>query len=142
MKSFYLPIAMIIFGGLVYQVSQKAIPKTAFPLHAIIIAYLAGIVLCAIFALFYSTESSFLNSFKESNWAVFGVGIGAAFIEIGFLLAYRVGWNISNTSIIISIAVAVLLIPIGIFFFKEKLSFSQGIGLALCIIGLILVVRK
>lgn len=133
---------MIIFGGLLYQVSQKSVPQTANPLHAIIIAYLAGIVLCALFALFYATESSFLHSFKASNWAVYTVGIGAAFIEIGFLLAYRSGWNLSSTSVLVSIAIAVLLIPIGIIFFKEKVTASQSIGIALCIIGLVLLARK
>lgn len=142
MKSIYLPIAMIIFGGLLYQVSQKTIPKTANPLHVIIIAYLAGIFLCALFALFYATETSFLNSFKASNWAVYTVGIGAAFIEIGFLLAYRIGWNLSSTSVLVNIAIAVLLIPVGIIFFKEKVTASQSIGIALCIIGLVLIARK
>lgn len=142
MKSFYLPIVMIIFGGLLYQVSQKTIPKAANPLHAIIIAYFAGIVICALFALFYSTETSFLNSFKESNWAIYTVGIGAAFIEIGFLLAYRIGWNLSSTSVVVNIAIAVLLIPIGIIVFKERLTASQSIGIALCILGLFLIARK
>jgi drug/metabolite transporter (DMT)-like permease len=142
MRSVYLPIAMIIFGGLLYQVAQKAIPKTAFPLHAIIIAYLAGILVCALFTLFFSSESSFFNSLKESNWAIFTVGIGAAFIEIGFLLAYRIGWNLASTSVLVNIAIAVLLIPIGLILFKEKLSVSQSFGIALCIIGLLLIARK
>jgi uncharacterized membrane protein YdcZ (DUF606 family) len=142
MKSVYLPIAMIIFGGLLYQVSQKSIPQTASPLHAIIIAYLAGILFCGLFAFFYAAEKSFFDSFKESNWAVFTVGIGAAFIEIGFLLAYRVGWNLSSTSVLVNIVIAVLLIPIGIFFFKEKLSLSQGAGILLCVAGLLLIARK
>lgn len=142
MKSLYLPIAMIIFGGLLYQVSQKSIPETAAPLHAIIIAYLAGIAFCGLFALYYVAEKSFLDSFKETNWAVFTVGIGAAFIEIGFLLAYRAGWNLSSTSVLVNIAIAVLLIPIGLIFFKEKLSLSQGLGILLCVVGLLLVARK
>jgi uncharacterized membrane protein YdcZ (DUF606 family) len=142
MQSSYLPIVMIIFGGLLYQVSQKSIPHTASPLHAIIIAYLAGIVFCALFAVFYTTEKSFFDSFKESNWAIFTVGIGAAFIEIGFLLAYRAGWNLSTTSLLVNIAIAVLLIPVGIILFKEKLSVSQSLGILLCIAGLFLIVRK
>jgi uncharacterized membrane protein YdcZ (DUF606 family) len=142
MKSFYLPIVMIIFGGLLYQVSQKSISHTANPLHAIIIAYLAGIVFCTLFAFFYTTEKSFFDSFRESNWAIFTVGIGAAFIEIGFLLAYRAGWNLSSTSVLVNIAIAVLLIPIGMIVFKEKLSVSQGLGIILCVAGLFLIARK
>jgi uncharacterized membrane protein len=142
MKSVYLPIAMILFGGVLYQVSQKAISKEVFPIHAIIIAYLAGIIVCALFAFFVSTDSSFGQAIKESNWAVYTVGIGAAFIEIGFLLAYRMGWNLSSTSLMVNIAIAILLIPVGIVLFKENLSVSQSVGIALCIIGLILLARK
>lgn len=142
MKSFYLPIAMTIFGGILYHVSQKSIPQTANPLHVLIIAYLTGIAQLAIFAFFYSTEKSFVSSFKESNWAVYVVGIGAAFIEIGFLLAYRFGWDISKANVIANIGMAVLLIPIGIVLFKERISITQAVGIALCLIGLILVARK
>lgn len=142
MKSAYLPIAMIIFGGVLYQISQKSVPHTASPLHAIIIAYLAGIAFCVFFAFFYTTEKSFFESLKETNWAIFTVGIGAAFIEIGFLLAYRSGWNISSTSVLVNIAIAVVLIPIGLILFKEKVSLSQSLGILLCIAGLFLIVRK
>lgn len=142
MNSAYLPIAMIIFGGVLYQVSQKSIPQTASPLHAIIIAYLAGILFCGLFAFFYTAEKTFIDSFKESNWAVYTVGIGAAFIEIGFLLAYRAGWNLSSTSVLVNIAIAVLLIPIGILVFRERLSLPQGIGILLCVAGLVLLARK
>ncbi len=142
MKSLYLPIAMTVFGGVLYHVSQKSLPKTANPLHILIIAYLSGIVLLAISAFFYTTEKSFLGSVKEANWAVVVVGIGAAFIEVGFLLAYRYGWDISKANVISNIGMAVLLIPIGIFLFKEKISMMQALGVALCIIGLILLTRK
>jgi uncharacterized membrane protein YdcZ (DUF606 family) len=142
MKSFYFPLAMTIFGGVLYHLSQKSIPKTANPLHTLIIAYATGIILLSVFSLFYATENSFLHSFKESNWAVYSVGIGAAFIEIGFLLAYRIGWDISKANVIANIAMAVLLIPIGIILFKEKISISQAIGIGLCMAGLFLVARK
>ena len=85
MKSAYQPIAMIIFGGVLYQISQKSVPHTASPLHAIIIAYLAGIAFCVFFAFFYTTEKSFFESFKETNWAIFTVGIGAALLRMALL---------------------------------------------------------
>jgi uncharacterized membrane protein YdcZ (DUF606 family) len=142
MKTFYLPIAMTVFGGVLYHVSQKSLPKTAHPLHILIIAYLAGIVLLAIASFFYATEKSFLSSVNEANWAVVAVGLGAACIEIGFLLAYRFGWDISIANVVSNIGMAVLLIPIGIFLFKEKISLTQTLGIALCIMGLILLTRK
>jgi len=142
MKSFYLPIALAVSGGLLYHFSQKSIPKTANPLFALMLAYVVSIIACLICAAFYSADKSFLSTVKESNWAVAGVGIGAAAIEVGFLLAYRIGWNISVAAMTMSIAVTVLLIPIGVVVFKERLSVWNVLGIALCVLGLVLVSQK
>ncbi|AST56348.1 membrane protein [Thermoanaerobacterium thermosaccharolyticum] len=38
---------------------------------------------------------------------------------MGFLLAYRVGWDISLGAIVSDVSVTLLLIPIGVIFFKK-----------------------
>ena len=122
MKSLYLPILMTIAGGVMYHVSQKAIPQTVHPFVAVIVAYSVGILVCVAGLFLDPAGRSFLASVKNSNWAVIGVGVSAAVIEIGFLLTYRVGWNINSASVVCNIAVALLLIPIGLLAFKEHLS--------------------
>jgi drug/metabolite transporter (DMT)-like permease len=56
-------------------------------------------------------------------------------------MAYRAGWKISLGSLVANIALAVVLIPIGILFFKEGFGFNKVVGAAFCIIGLILINR-
>jgi uncharacterized membrane protein len=141
MKTFYLPFALAVGGSLLYHLSQKSIPKDMNPLFATIIAYLVGIVLCTICAFIYPSNKSFVNSVKESNWAVFAVGAAIVGIELGILLAYRAGWRISVAAVATNAAVTAMLIPIGILIFKEQLSVRNVIGVLLCIAGLILVVR-
>ena len=126
---------------LFYHLAQKSIPKEINPLYATMIAYAVGIVLCAIFALAYPGKKSFADSVRESNWAVFVLGAAAACIEIGFLLAYRAGWKISLAAVATNVAVTAMLIPIGIFIYKDQLSFRNILGLIFCVLGLILVVR-
>ena len=63
-------------------------------------------------------------------------------IELAWILAVRAGGQISLTGLIANISVAMLAIPIGVYFFKEKLSTPNLIGAALCLIGLVLVSRK
>ena len=142
MKSFYIPILMAIGGGVLYHISQKAVPKEVSPFAAIIIAYAVGIVLCAVAMAMNPTGLSFVASLKVANWAVVGLGIGAAVIEVGFLLAYRAGWNINSASVVMSISVALLLIPIGLFAFKEHLSSRSAAGIGCCLIGLYLLSKK
>jgi uncharacterized membrane protein YdcZ (DUF606 family) len=141
MTSFYFPVALAVGGMLFYHLSQKSIPKEINPFFAMIIAYAAGIVLLAICSLAYPSRKSFVDSVRESNWAVFVVGAAAACIEIGFLLAYRAGWKISLAAVATNVAVTAMLIPIGIFIYKDQLSLRNVLGLIFCVLGLVLVVR-
>ena len=141
MRSFYFPFALAVGGMLFYHLSQKAIPKEMNPFYATIIAYAVGIVVCAICALTYPSKKSFVDSVRESNWAVFVLGAAAAGIEIGFLLAYRAGWRISVAAVATNVAVTAMLIPIGIIVFKDQLSLRNILGLIFCVFGLALVVR-
>lgn len=142
MKNFYLPLALAVFGNLLYHLSQKSVPKAANPIYVITIAYLVGIVLCLLYSFIYPSEKSFVETLRESNWAVFAIGAGAAVIELGFLLAYRAGWNLGTASVACSTAVTIMLIPIGLFAFKEPLSLRNIVGLLFCLLGLVLVSKE
>ncbi|HEY9401666.1 MAG TPA: hypothetical protein VIQ24_03150 [Pyrinomonadaceae bacterium] len=142
MKNFYLPIALAVGGNLLYHLSQKSIPKAANPMFVITIAYVVGIVACVLYSFAYPNDKSFLDTLRESNWAVYAMGLGAGVIEIGFLLAYRAGWNISTAAVVCSTAVTLMLIPIGVIAFKEYLSVRNVVGLLLCMVGLVLVAKE
>jgi uncharacterized membrane protein len=141
MPSFYLPFIITVGGMLLYQVSQKSMPKEINPFHATAIAYLVGIVLCVLIGLTYTSNRSLTSSLKIANWAVVGMGVGAAAIEIGFMLAYRMGWRLSITAVSTNVTATVILIPIGVLIFREHLSLRTLTGVGLCILGLLLVVR-
>jgi uncharacterized membrane protein YdcZ (DUF606 family) len=142
MKNFYLPLVLAVGGNLLYHLAQKSMPKAANPLFIITIAYIVGILACLLYSLAYPDERSFLDTLRESNWAVYAMGLGAAVIEVGFLLAYRAGWNISTAAVVCSTAVTLMLIPIGVIAFREQLSVRNIVGLLLCMIGLVLVAKK
>jgi len=141
MKSFYLPIVLAIGGNVLYHVSQKSIPKTANPFLTMMLAYAVGIVVCALCAALYPAEKSLLVALRESNWAVFTIGVGATAVEMGYLLAYRAGWNVSLAPVVSSVGVTVLLIPIGLLAFREQLTVSNVVGIIFCLVGLLLVTR-
>ena len=142
MRAFYLPFVLTVGGMLFYHISQKSIPKDMNPFLVTILAYVVGIVFCAICALAYPSRRTIAASLKESNWAVLTLGLGAASIELGFLLAYRAGWRISVAAVATNVAVTVMLVPIGIIIFKEHLSPRNIVGLIFCILGLALVARE
>lgn len=129
---------MAVTGGVLYHVSQKSVPKQVSAFAAIIIAYAIGILCCLLALIFVPRERPLLESWQGANWAVWLLGIGAAIIEISYLLAYRDGWNISITSVVVNISVALVLLPTGLLVFREHLSVPNAVGIACCLIGLYL----
>jgi len=141
MTQTYVPFAVTVAGMLLYHLAQKSIPKGMNPFHATAIAYVVGIVACLLLGFTYSDDKSVASSVKAINWAVLAMGIGAAAIEIGFMVAYRMGWRMSLTAVATNVAATAILIPIGLFAFREHLSMRNILGIVFCIIGLFLVVR-
>ncbi|SRR6266568_800800 len=137
-----LPILMAVTGGVLYHVSQKSVPKQVDPFAAIIIAYAIGIICCLLALVVVPSERPLLESWRAWNWAVCLLGFSAAVIEISILLAYRAGWNISVTSVVINISVALVLLPVGLLLFREQLSWLNAAGIACCLLGLYLLVPK
>jgi uncharacterized membrane protein len=141
MRTYYLPFAVAVGGSLLYHLSQRSIPKGANPFHATVIAYAVGAVLCAVCARLYPGGGSFAATLRGANWAVFAVGFAVVAIELGFLLAYRAGWRVSVAAVSVNVAVTALLVPLGLLLFKDELRPRHLLGLAFCVLGLILVAK-
>jgi drug/metabolite transporter (DMT)-like permease len=143
MNYFFAPI-LIVFGLVLYQVSQKSVDKDANPFVVITVAYFIGILACiAGFLLFpRQNDASLIPMIKTISWSALGIGIGAAVIEIGFLLAYRAGWNVSLLPLSVNVISVILLILIGLIIYRENLSIEKIIGILLCIGGLVLITIK
>jgi uncharacterized membrane protein YdcZ (DUF606 family) len=138
----YFPLLIIIVGGLLYQFSQKSVAHGVNAYFVIILAYLAGIVLCLVCHWIYPAEGTLTEAVKKSNWAVLGVGAGAVLVEIGFLMAYRQGWQISVTSMLVNMVISLVLVPVGLLVYKERLSGWNALGIVFYFAGLILISRK
>ena len=132
-------IVLIIVSNIVYNVCQKSTPQNANPFTALLVTYLTAALLTLVASFFYKSDKGFFGSFSELNWTSVVLGGAIVGLELGYLLAYRAGWNISLGSLVANIILALLLIPIGILFYKEFFSFNQIIGVVFCLIGLILI---
>jgi hypothetical protein len=136
-----IPILTAVTGGVLYHVSQKSVPKQVSPFGAIVIAYGIGILCCSIAIIVAPGMRPLLGSWRAMNWAVWLLGLSAAVIEISVMLAYRAGWNISVTSVIVNISVALILLPVGLVLFGETISLVNAVGIACCLLGLYLLSR-
>ena len=132
-------IVLIVASNILYNISQKLTPQKANPFSALFVTYVTAAILTAVIYQFYRTDGGFIASVKELNWASIALGISIVGLEFGYLMAYRAGWKISMGSLVANIALAVVLIPVGILFFKEGFGFNKYLGAAFCIVGLILI---
>jgi uncharacterized membrane protein len=139
MRIAYLPIAVAVTGVLLYHVSQKSIPANVNPLFTLVLAYSVAIMLCLVFGALYGRGGSFVGSVRGANWAVFGVGVSTALVELGFLLAYRLGWNVRTAGPLVSVTTIVLLAPLGLILYGERIDARSVAGLLCCIVGILLI---
>jgi drug/metabolite transporter (DMT)-like permease len=142
--NYYFPPILIVFGLVIYQISQKSTDQTANPFMVVILAYIIGIAIClgGYFLIPSSSDGPILPMLKTVAWSAIGIGAGAAAIEVGFMLAYRAGWNVSLLPISVNVISAALLIMIGLIVFKESISLEKIAGIVLCIAGFVLITLR
>ena len=136
------PLALIVGSVVLYQVSTKLLPKGLNHWHALMLFYALALILTLMMTLFDRPTRSLLEDLQKLNWAVPLVALSIVGIELGWILAFRAGAGLSLTGLIVNVAVAVIVIPIGLLLFKEKISLVNLAGIALCLIGLVLISRK
>jgi drug/metabolite transporter (DMT)-like permease len=54
-------------------------------------------------------------------------------------MVYRVGWPVSIASLVSNLAVACVLLFVGLLFYKEAISVRQLLGIFVCFAGLFLI---
>lgn len=141
--SYFLAPVLIVAGLVVYQLAQKSTAHSANPFVVVIMAYVIGIIACiGGYFLFPRADTEIVPMMRTVIWSALGIGLGATAIEIGFMLAYRAGWNLSLLPVSVNVFGAVLLILIGLIAFREALSIEKMIGVLMCIGGLILIAVK
>lgn len=139
---YYIAILLTITANIFYHIFQKSTPSNANPILSLMITYITAAVVCIVILPFYPGWEGFLESSKKLSWVSIGLGVAIVGLEFGFLLAYRVGWNISLAGIVSNFAVGLMLIPVGLLFYHEKLSIPNFIGIGLCFAGLTLINYK
>lgn len=142
MISYAVPILMIVASNVFYNLLTKSMPETANPYAALVVTYIVSAALCFVMLLVSVHGSGVVSAFKTVNWTSIGLGVSIISLELGYIFAYRAGWNISICSLVANISLAVILLVIGVLFYKEKIGGNQAIGIILCLGGLFFLNRR
>ncbi len=141
MFMYVFSIVLIVASNVIYNICQKSTPDKVNPFAALLVTYLTAAILTAVVFLFHKTDKGIIDSVKELNWTSITLGIAIVGLELGYLMAYRAGWDISVGSLVANIILALMLIPVGILFYNEGFGANKIVGAALCIFGLIMINR-
>ena len=139
---FALALCIAVTGQVLYHITQKSVSPAAHPVASLVLFYVVAAVLSLPLFWFFPLTTSVGEELGKMNWAVWGVAASIVLIEIGFLLAYRAGGNLSSAFVLTAAVVTASLFLVGIFAFKEAVSITKIAGIGLCLAGIWLVSGK
>ena len=142
MALFWMSAMLVIGSSLAYHICQKMIPADANPMVSVIVTLLTATVASVVLLPMFMGERALIQELGKLNWASVALGIVIIGIDVGYLLLYRSGWNLSLGSVFCNAFVAVTLIPIGVLLYREKLLTANYVGIVMALVGIFLVTRK
>lgn len=139
---YYASMGLTVLSNVLYHTFQKLTPGTVNPVLSLTVTYATAAVLCLALLPLFPLQGSLGASLRALTWPSYALALAITGLELGFLLAYRAGWNISLGAAVSNVSVALVLLPIGLIAFREKVSPTNLIGIVVCLAGLVLINRK
>jgi len=136
---FYASMSLAVVSIIFYHLFQKLTPESVNPMASLAVTFATATITCVVLLLLFPSGTSSRESLRHLNWVSFALAFAIVGADVGFLLAYRAGWSISLGALMSNVTVTLMLAPIGLLFFKEDISVTKAIGIAVCLGGLFLI---
>ncbi len=139
MFSYIWPIALVVISNTLYQICAKSVPEGMNPLASLTVTYVIGAIVSCVMYYALNRNANLIREFRLLNWAPVVLGIVIVGLEVGFIYAFRAGWQVSMTQIVSSAVVAVILIFVGYLLYHETITWNKIAGIIICLAGLALI---
>ena len=139
MINYVWPLALVVLSNVFYQICAKSVPKEMSPLASLTITYLIGTVTSLVLYYALNKNANIAREYGRVNWAPFVMGLVIVGLEVGYIYAYMAGWPISTAQIVQAAVLAIILIFVGLFIFRESLTWNKIVGIIVCLAGLRLI---
>ncbi len=135
---FYFSITLAIASSAFYHFVAKNTPANVNFTISLLVTYAVafGVVLLTLF--FFPLQGGLGAELRKLNWASVGLAVAIVGIEFGFLLTYRAGWSVGVAAVLVNVVATLILVPVAIFFFKDKLTWVNIMGILVCLVGLLM----
>lgn len=142
MFSYIWPIALVVLSNVIYQICAKSVPDSINPLASLTVTYITGAIASVILYFILNEDANLIKEYEKLNWAPFVLGLVIVGLEVGFIHAYKSGWQVSTASVVQSSFLAVALIFAGFLIYKEAITWNKVLGIIICLIGLLFINYK
>ena len=139
MLSYIWPIALVVLSNTLYQICAKSVPEGMNPLASLTVTYFIGAAVSCIMYYILNRDANLFREIRLTNWAPIVLGIVIVGLEVGFIYAFRAGWQISMAQIVSSSILAVILIFVGYLLYHEAITWNKIVGIIICLAGLVLI---
>jgi multidrug transporter EmrE-like cation transporter len=140
MQSAWLTLAIVATVG--YHLVLKVTPSGVNPILSLAATY--GVVAVVLWTAYLVTPTAMplRDGVRLLNWTVLALAAAIILLDIGFLMLYRSGFDVSLGQLVTQSAASLILLGLGVVLFREKLNVANLAGIALCVVGLWLINRK
>lgn len=142
MLSYIWPLGLVVLSNVVYQICAKSVPGGLNPFASLTVTYLVGAAVSLILYFSLTKSPDLLKEYGKLNWAPFVLGLVIVGLEVGFIYAYKAGWQVSTASLVQGTALAVALIFVGFLAYKEAITWNKLVGIGICLVGLFFINHK
>ncbi len=138
MSLFYFSITLAIFSSALYHFVAKSTPSNVNFTVSLLVTYSVAFLVVLLTLFLFPLENGLSAELKKLNWASIGLAVAIVGIEFGFLMVYRSGWDLGIAAVVVNVVASLILLPVAIFFFKDKISWVNIAGIFVCLAGLIM----
>jgi hypothetical protein len=135
---FYFSITLAICSSALYHFVAKSTPANVNFSVSLLVTYAVAFGIVLLTLLFFPMPHGLVYELKQLNWASIGLAVAIVGIEFGFLLVYRSGWHLGLAAVLTNVVASLILVPVAIYFFKDKISWVNVAGIFVCLIGLVM----
>ena len=138
MSLYPVAIALTIIANVGYHLCQKAIRPEASPAATLLATYAIALLLSALLWPWLGGGEGLGSALRKLGPSSYLLGGCVVLLELGFLLAYRAGWDLGVAALYSNAATALVLLPVGLLVFTEGLDGRKALGLVFAFVGLVL----
>jgi drug/metabolite transporter (DMT)-like permease len=136
---YYFSAVLAIVSTVGYHTLVKKIPSDINPIISVIGIYVFVLLIALVLTPLFISKNEIIANIHKISWVQFGIAIVVMGMELGFLLMYRYGWDLSLGNVVTGIFINIALMGIGLLVLREKLGVVNILGIALCILGVAMI---